>query len=220
MIEIAVMVEPRLHQYLKPVIDNMLRNLTDDIPIQIFHSSINEKFLNENYKELIENKRIILTLLDKNNLTIPEYNKLLTSKQFWNKIDKENILIFQTDSCLLRHISTFDFTPYLEYGFIGAPCHREPWQNGGLSIRKKSLMYEAVKNRKHLITYNEDKFFSLIMKKICKPAPFNLGNAFSVEKHYHDNPLGIHKPWLYLSKENWQNLKDKFPEISLTFNNL
>ena len=39
MIEVAVMVEPRLHQFLKPVIDNMLRNLREDIPIQIFHSS-------------------------------------------------------------------------------------------------------------------------------------------------------------------------------------
>ena len=217
MIEVAVMVEPRLHPNLKPVIDNMLRNLTDDIPIQIFHSSLNENFLNENYKDFIENKRIILTLLKVNNLTIPEYNKLLTSKYFWNRIDKEHILIFQTDSCLLRHINTFDFTPYLEYGFIGAPCHREPWQNGGLSIRKKSLMLEAINTTSHVITYNEDKFFSLKKRKICNPAPFNLGNAFSVEQHYHDNPLAIHKPWLYLSKENWQFLKDKFPEINLTF---
>ena len=92
MIDIAVMVEPRLHQYLKPVIDNMLRNLNEDIQIQIFHSSINENFLNENYRELIDNKRIILSLLDKTNLTIPEYNLLLTSKKFWNRIDKENIL--------------------------------------------------------------------------------------------------------------------------------
>jgi hypothetical protein len=220
MIEIAVMVEPRLHQYLKPVIDNMLRNLTDNIPIQIFHSKINENFLNENYRDLIENKRIILTLLDKTNLTISEYNLLLTSKKFWDRIDKEHILIFQTDSCLLRHINTFDFTPYLEYGFIGAPCHREPWQNGGLSIRKKSLMLEAIKRATHVITYNEDKFFSLRCRKICKPAPFALGKLFSVEQHFNDNPLGIHKPWLYLSKENWQFLKDKFPEISLTFTNL
>lgn len=220
MIEIAVMVEPRLHQYLKPVIDNMIRNLTDNIPIQIFHSSINEIFLKENYKDLIENKRIILTFLDKTNLTIPEYNLLLTSKKFWDSINKEHILIFQTDSCLLRHINTFDFTQYLEYGFIGAPCHRIPWQNGGLSIRKKSLMIEAIKKTPHVITYNEDKFFSLRNKNICKPAPFELGNAFSVEQHFHENPLAIHKSWLYLSKENWQFLKDKFPEINQTFNNI
>ncbi len=220
MIEIAVMVEPRLHQYLKPVIDDMLRNLDNNIPIQIFHSSLNETFLKENYGDLIENKRIILTLLEVNNLTIPEYNKLLTSVKFWNKINYENILIFQTDSCLLRPINTFDFTPYLEYGFIGAPCHREPWQNGGLSIRKKSLMIAAIKTASHVIYYNEDKFFSVKCKNICKPSSFALGKLFSVEQHFHNNPLAIHKPWLYLSKENWQFLKDKFTEIGLTFENL
>jgi hypothetical protein len=221
MIEIAVIVEPRLHQYLKPVIDNMLRNINDDIPIQIFHSILNEQFLKKNYEKLINNNKIILSLLENiTNLTIPEYNLLLTSKQFWNRIDKEVILIFQTDSCLCRHINTFDFTPYLEYGFIGASCIKPPWQNGGFSIRKKSLMLKAIDIHKKKVTYNEDKFFSFYYKNICKPSPFELANAFSVEQHYHNNPLGIHKPWLYLSKENWQNLKDKFPEIGLTFNNL
>jgi hypothetical protein len=221
MIEIAVMVEPRTHQYLKPVIDNMLRNLNDNIPIQIFHSSLNENFLKENYQKLIDEKKIILSLLENiENLTRVQYNLLLTSNKFWNRIDKEHILIFQTDSCLCRHINTFDFIPYLDYGFIGAPCHREPWQNGGFSIRKKSLMLDAIYKNKLSVRYNEDKFFSVTYKDICKPAPFILGNNFSVEQHYNDNPLGIHKPWLYLSKENWTNLKNKFPEISLTFNNL
>ena len=221
MIEIAVIVEPRLHQYLKPVIDNMLRNINDDIPIQIFHSILNEQFLKTNYEKLINEKKIILSLLENiTNLTIIEYNLLLTSKKFWNRINKEIILIFQTDSCLCRHINTFDFTPYLEYGFIGAPCIKPPWQNGGFSIRKKTLMLDAIHKNKQSVRYNEDKFFSFYYKNICKPSPFELANAFSVEQHYHNNPLGIHKPWLYLSKENWKNLKDKFPEIGLTFNNL
>ena len=70
MIEIAVMVEPRLHLYLKPVIDNMLRNLTENIPIQIFHSSLNENFLNENYRELIDNPKT--TILSKIGTDIKE----------------------------------------------------------------------------------------------------------------------------------------------------
>ena len=81
-------------------------------------------------------------------------------------------------------------------------------------------MLDAINKNKQSVRYNEDKFFSFYYKNICKPSPFELANAFSVEQHYHNNPLGIHKPWLYLSKENWQNLKDKFPEIGLTFNNL
>jgi hypothetical protein len=221
MFEIAVMVEPRLHKYLKPVIDNMLRNINDDIPIQIFHSKVNEQFLRNNYGKLINNNKIILTLLENViNLTIREYNLLLTSNEFWNKINKEIILIFQTDSCVVRHMNTFDFTPYLDNGFIGAPCRLPPWQNGGFSIRKKSLMLKAIELSKIKITYNEDRFFSYDNKIICKPSSYELGNAFSVEQYYNENPFGLHKAWKYLSKENWQALKNKFPEIKLTFNDI
>ncbi len=221
MFEIAVIVEPRLHKYLKPVIDNMLRNINDNICIQVFHSKINEQFLRNNYEKLINNNKIILTLLENvNNLTIRQYNLLLTSKEFWNKINKEIILIFQTDSCVVRHMNTFDFTPYLDYGFIGAPCRRPPWQNGGFSIRKKSLALKAIESSKIKITYNEDKFFSYVNNNICKPSTYELGNAFSVEQYYNENPFGLHKAWKYLSKENWQTLKNKFPEINLTFDSM
>ena len=228
MIDVAVIVEPRLHIYLKPVIDNILRNINNETPIYIFNSAINETFIKNNYNILIENKKIILSniiLKGKimNDLQIPEYNMLLTSLDFWNKINGENILIFQTDSCMCRHINTFDMTLYREYGFIGAPFRVYPKNglNGGFSIRKKSLMIKAINNNRNImISTNEDKFFSIICNKITTPAPYNMAKQFSVEQFYYDNPLGIHKAWIYLSKENWNELKNKFPEISLTFNNL
>jgi hypothetical protein len=220
MIDISVIVEPRNHEYLFTVIDNIARNT--NTPIQIFHSSLNENILKNYYK----GPRFIFTKLTQNNLTILQYNILLTSLNFWHKINGENILIFQTDSCLVRHIDTFDFTPYLSYGFIGAPCKtRYPfYQNGGFSIRKKSLMIKAINNNNkynnRLVTINEDKFFTVICKNIVNPSPHSLGVLFSVEQDYNENPLGLHKAWKYISKENWVTLKNKFPEISLTFKNL
>jgi hypothetical protein len=219
MIDISVIVEPRNHEYLIPVIDNIVRNTIT--PIHIFHSSVNEILLKTKYN----NSRFIFTKLPQDNLTIREYNILLTSISFWNKINGENILIFQTDSCLCRHINTFNFTEYLKYGFIGAPCNtRFPlFQNGGFSIRKKSLMIKAInvfnKENKN-ITINEDKFFTVISKRVTNPAPHSLGILFSVEQFFNDNPLGLHKAWRYLPKEQWDYLKNKFPEISLTFINL
>ncbi len=221
MIDISVIVEPRNHEYLFSVIDNISRNT--EKPIHIFHSSVNEKILKATYKS----NRFIFTKLDKDNLTIPQYNILLTSLNFWNKINGENILIFQTDSCLTRHIDTFNFKDYLQYGFIGAPCNtRFPfYQNGGFSIRKKSLMIKAIKhnynnNYNSLITMNEDKFFTVVYNRITNPAPHSLGILFSVEQFFTENPLGLHKAWKYLSKEQWEYLKNKFPEIGLTFKNL
>lgn len=219
MIDIAVIVEPRNHEYLKPVIDNIIRNINIETPIMIFHSSINEDFIKKNYNDYISNNKIILSKLKQKNLSINQYNILLTSIDFWNKINGENVLIFQTDSCLCRHINTFDFTEYKNYGFIGAPSRQQliPWQNGGFSIRKKSLTLKALVGNK-LSTCNEDKYYSIIKKHIMNPAPYELANKFSVEQYYYDNPLGIHKAWNYLSKENWEELKRKFPEINLTFN--
>ena len=220
MIDISVIVEPRNHEYLFTVIDNISRNT--NTPIHIFHSNLNEQKLKNYYKS----NRFIFTKLNQDNLTIPQYNMLLTSINFWNKINGENILIFQTDSCLVRHINTFDFKNYLNYGFIGAPCKTryEFFQNGGLSIRKKSLMIKAINNYKKYnntnVKINEDKFFTVICKNIVKPSPHSLGVLFSTEQDYTENPLGLHKAWKYLSKENWEALKNKFPEIGLTFKNL
>jgi hypothetical protein len=222
MIDIAVMVEPRLHEYLISVIQNVIRNT--DIPIVIFHSKDNEDILKKTFSINPQiNSRIHLYKLRQTNLTIKQYNILLTSLDFWNKINGEHVLIFQTDSCLCRHINTFDFTSYLNYGFIGAPSKLEfpvPWQNGGISIRKKSLMIKAIKNNNGPSEINEDKFYTVSKRRIVNPSPFELANKFSVEQYYFDNPLAIHKAWKYLSKEDWNRLKEKFPEISLTFNNL
>lgn len=220
MIDISVIVEPRNHEYLLTVINNIVRNT--NTPIHIFHSSLNETIL----KTTFIGPRFIFNKLPQNNLTIPQYNMLLTSLNFWNKINGENILIFQTDSCLVRHINTFDFKNYLNYGFIGAPCRtrHEFYQNGGFSIRKKSLMIKAINNYNKyynkLININEDKFFTVTCRNIVNPAPHSLGILFSTEQDYYENPLGLHKAWKYLSKENWEAFKNKFPEIGLTFKNL
>ena len=222
MIDCAVIVEPRLHLFLKPVIDNILRNINIEIPIIIFHSINNKDFIIENYREYIESTKIRLILLKEINLTISQYNNLLTSLNFWDKIIGENILIFQTDSCLCRHMNTFDFTKYKDYGFVGAPSfNNNTWRNGGLSLRKKSHMILAIKDHMKKtntpITIAEDKFFTVLKKDIVKPCSYILGTEFSVEKYYNNNPLGLHKTWKYITKEQWNELKNKFNEINLTF---
>ncbi len=225
MIDIAVIVEPRLHPLLKNVIDNMLTFLNEDTKIMIFHSDINKDFILSHYKE---NNRIILKRLHRlknNNLTISEYNILLTSMTFWNQIDGEYILIFQTDSCLCQHIDNFDLEQYKEYGFVGAPCRDRndkynSWQNGGFSLRRKSLTLKCLKTLQpyEKVTINEDKFYTVLCRDIIKPAPYDLSMIFSIEKYYYDKPLGLHKTWRYIKKEQWDELKNNYSHIGLIFN--
>jgi hypothetical protein len=223
MLDVAVIVEPRLHSNLKSVIDNMIE--FSNVKIMVFHSELNEGFLLLHYKN---NNRIILkklTRLKNNNLTIKDYNILLTSMTFWNSIEGEIVLIFQTDSCLCQHIDNFNFDEFNNYGFIGAPCREidskyNTWRNGGFSMRRKSLTLKCLKKLQpyEKVTINEDKFYTVICKDIIKPAPYDLSLKFSIEKYYNNNPIGLHKTWIYILKEQWEELKKKYPHIGLIFN--
>lgn len=225
MIDTAVIVEPRMHPYLKRVIDNMIELLNINTKIMVFHSDINELFLYNEYKN---NKRIImykLTNLINNNLTIPEYNILLTSKDFWNKIDGEYILIFQTDSCLCQRVDNIDI--YKEYGFVGAPSkpinHKlNSWLNGGLSLRRKSLTLKCLDTipQNKQITISEDYFYTVQCKDIIKPTPYNIALTFSIEKYHYKNPLGIHKTWNYMNKEQWEEFKNKYTAVNNCFSDI
>ena len=215
-INTAVIVEPRLHKYLENVINNAIKNLSIDTNIHIFHGIDNIDFLNIKYKEYIEIGKIKLTNLNKKNLTRHEYSKMLTTQSFWEQIDGENILIFQTDSCICCNIDDFDLSIYNENGFVGAPTHSG--FNGGFSLRKKSLMIKAIlDNPMGHSTWPEDYFYSVTKKHITKPASYENSLKFSVEMFYFDKPFGIHNAVRYLSANDWNKLKKSRPEISLVF---
>ena len=103
-----------------------------------------------------------ITNLDVSNLDKNAYSELLKSKEFWDKIDQENVLIFQTDSFTLNG---FDINNYTDFSFIGSPYNWDPeWKaygerrdkltppecvsniNGGFSFRKKSSMLDCIEN--------------------------------------------------------------------------
>jgi len=221
-IDSAVIVEPRLHIYMEPVLSNILKNLSNETKIYIFHGKLNKNLLENKYIAEIQNGKIILINMNICNMSRLQYSNMLTTIKFWEQISGENILIFQTDSCLCSHINMFDLSPYKEYGFVGAPSKKTfpvPWQNGGLSLRKKSLMILAIKDKKsNESTWPEDKYFSVIKKHITNPATYELANKFSVEQFYYDKPFGIHSSWKYLNKNEWNELKKNNIEISLVFN--
>lgn len=220
MIDVAVIVEPRLHPFLKNVIDNMIQFLNINTKIMIFHSDINEMFLLTFYKN---NNQIIMkkmTNLINNNLTIKDYNILLTNVTFWNSIEGESVLIFQTDSCLCQHIDSVNLELYKDYGFVGAPCRDRDdkyntWRNGGFSLRKKSLTLKCLKKLRpsEKVTINEDQFYTVLCKDIIKPAPYDLSMHFSIEKYYWHEPIGLHKTWKYITTEQWTELINKYPHI-------
>jgi glycosyltransferase involved in cell wall biosynthesis len=164
----AVIVEPRNHEMLEPVIRNIMPRLNKNWE---FDKKENNKWNlhifcgNQNHelvKSLLPNWKYKITNMEVDDLTREEYSSMLMNRDFWEKIDAEDILIFQTDCAIFNG---FDIDHWLDkgYGYIGAAyswgprdedgnlirdsiCPPGKWfnMNGGFSLRKKSAMLKCI----------------------------------------------------------------------------
>jgi hypothetical protein len=222
----AVIIEPRIHNALQFVLENFLNNLDLDWSFIIFYGTENKEFLfniiKENFLEF--KNRIRLINLNVNNLAIKDYNNILFDNEFYKIIPTKYFLIFQTDSLIrnkFKHFINF----FLKYDYVGAPwpdpvkifgvndCNHVG--NGGLSLRNKDKMLEIINNHYNKsFRYNEDYFFCKKRNDIELNLPtLDEATSFSIEHIYNDESFGVHKPWNYLSKENYDKLIKISPEI-------
>lgn len=139
---------------------------------------------------------------------IEDYNKLLTSVEFWHGIKEENILIFQSDSALLRT----GIEEFYQWSYVGAP-----WKfqynggNGGLSFRKKSAMLYVLEHFNRKEGVNEDIFFCNCLQACSKNlAPRSVCLQFSCETIYQKGTLGYHAIEKYLSTEEINQIKNQY----------
>lgn len=129
------------------------------------------------------------------------------SKEFWDFIPGEHILIFQKDCYMYK---MFDETIYLNYAFCGANCI---WLsedntsygvaiNGGCSLRKKSEMLNCLqkvswdlieKYYPKMKLHNEDLFFTFACHLLNKPVPKKEErHLFAVEHEHAIKPCFYH----------------------------
>ena len=152
--KVAVIIEPRNHKYLVGVIKQTMDKLGDTWNLRIFGSDKNEA----NIKENIKGTYTFVNMRIDDFVSPDAYSLFMQSKQFWNKIAEQHILIFQTDSFVLSN----NYSIPLKYGFIGAPyfygynIHSDdridinaPVKggyniNGGFSYRNKNVMLDCI----------------------------------------------------------------------------
>ena len=144
-----------------------------------------------------------------------QYNRYVSSKEFWEKVNGENVLFFEVDSCLCDN-SDMKIDDFTKYDYVGAPwSFNNKVGNSGFSLRKKSKMLEIINKCKYT-NQNTDDYFSSGCKnvKINKPN-FEEAKKFCVETIYYDNPIGVHKPWnkeVFLKNKNlYSKLKKSCP---------
>jgi len=151
--KVAVIVEPRKHKYLIPVIKQVMSKFDNTWNLRIFGSDMNETYVKENIKGNYE-----FINMGINDLISPDaYSLLLQSKHFWNKIKEEHIIIFQTDSFIINN----RYEIPTKYSYLGArycyyydgerfdavnPIKGDDPMCGGFSYRKKSAMIDCINN--------------------------------------------------------------------------
>lgn len=109
-----------------------------------------------------------VTLAAAAGMSVSEYSHLLMSPAFWDVIRQEHVLVFQADCVLVRPCPA----PALAYDFVGAVCGvLDPAafvMNGGLSLRRRSAMVEAVRllrdHHPELLDEPEDVAFCKLMR--------------------------------------------------------
>ena len=204
----AIIVEPRKHKALSFVLDNFASNLDESWDIVILHGTQNKSFVEKIVNTTLKKNKHRITLhnLNVENLTLEDYNNLLTSKDFYSYINTETFLVFQTDTVICEEYKD-DINKFLQYDYVGAP--NENWVgNGGLSLRKKSKMLEILNKHKRPADMNEDVFFTKYGEHLNIP-DINTAKSFSTEVLYNENSFGVHKPWLYLNKSEMDSKQSK-----------
>lgn len=210
---VAAIVEPRVEN-LETVIDNFLDALPQSTHFQIYHGLKNMHVL-EKYKPLIDSGKMSLWNMGIDNLSIKGYSLLLTSREFWQTIQSENVLIFQTDSILCGSDRNA-INKFIKYDFVGAPIpyhiiaaikvlffgkgyyvNHSNIYNGGFSFRKKSVSLKVIDTYGWDKLTPEDVWFCVFIPRVGgRMAPLTIARDFSYESEHELNrvPFGLHKP--------------------------
>lgn len=202
MYELAAVIVDTRKINLFEVIKNHLLFLPKNTKLYIFTSKEN-KYL----QELFDCEFHIVEIN-----TIRCYNKLLKSFDFWNKINEENILIFQEDSRLLRK----GIEEFYEWDYIGASWNFRPFVgNGGLSLRHKSAMLKVLDYCNPENDMNEDIYFAWGCNVLnLKLAPIEIANKFSCETQFHLGTIGYHAIDKWLTEEQCKQIKTQYESIN------
>ena len=206
--KIAVLIEPREHFMIKYVAYNFMYFL---IPkgwgLHIFCGTKNHAYVREVTRQL---PNVTVNVLPYDNFPEPLYNQILKQADLYRVFgpNVSHILVFQTDTILLKN----NIEDFLKYDFIGAAWKFSPHKgcNGGLSLRNVKKMIEICSDPTRRSEENEDGFFSFTNEDKLNLVPtLHDKNNFSIETMWHDDPLGMHKPYGFHEHDKIMELMER-----------
>lgn len=213
----SLIVETRWNDTVEFTIKNTIQKLGDGWGHIIVCS-------NDNIEQVIKLTNQISNDIEVINLedftvTRDTYNNLCLDLEFWNNINCERVLIYQSDTFIFKPLDKLFF----EWDYIGAPWGNEHGKqcavdfgfqkeifvgNGGLSFRNVIAVKDILNNYKPLdniyrnnpsecVYIWEDLFFSYYteISDRWKLAPIEVARLFSYENVYFENTFGCHQPF-------------------------
>lgn len=220
----SLLIETRNLEHNEFVIKNTIQKLGDGWGHIIYCHRNNHDQIKSICDDISTN--IEIRLLDFE-LTKNSYNNLMLNINFWNEIDCEKVLIYQTDTFICKNFND----DFLEFDYLGANWglqHTKKIQksitnikftnmtqgNGGLSLRSVSLMKKALndENFKKIIVNGfddlekipEDVYYSiynhLYYKDKGNTEKFSIepSHGFKDNLNFSEDPFGFHKIYNFI----------------------
>jgi len=227
----AYIVETRNHVNLPLVLNNAHECLPETWKIVIFCGPQNYLVFDTLMRFMV-GRRVTLITLEKPIETLGDYNDLLLSPWFWQQFETENLLGFQVDS-LFNPNAKKQLASIAQYDYIGAPWSdriQRRWSyipphggNGGVCFSKRSarlaVLDKASQARQtgepHYQLLNEDIWFSHAFKEMgCRLPKREEAIGWFVESVYSQTPFAVHKPWCYVSPNEFSALCVQLPQLT------
>ena len=148
-----LIVEPRSHPMLPKVIDAFSARVPKEWTLYVVHGPKNATYAKKAAARARLTRTVVYLELGQDNLRAAEYNNLFKSQEFWEHIDAEHILVFQTDAMPCG--PPLDVDRFGKFGYIGCAYGNTVgpntwWPNkgfygvGGLSLRRKSFILKCL----------------------------------------------------------------------------
>jgi hypothetical protein len=231
----CVIVEPRQHPNLIPVIKNFMCLLQrTGWGLIVYHGPDNEHFVKDGLSDVFPDDRVHYVRMTQRNLTTGEYSAMLGDPMFWQCLldlfKCEHALIFQCDTLLLKGGDAVD--AFLKYDYVGAPwpdpgirttIDNRSLQftvgNGGLSLRNVRVMLAIT--RKHPYDNNgvrvpEDVYFAYWLKAhedVYWVPSSEEASTFAMEHVYNPCAAGLHAPSPAFNEECGAMIEAAIPQI-------
>lgn len=197
-----VIVERRAHANLQFCIQNVAW-AAQGWSIYVFCSEKNFQFVQNILGDNKNNIHIIVHF--DNTFANPEvgkkeYNDLLQSRSFWEQINAEHIILFETDCYFRKKVPEDEL---FKYDYMACKWHWFPKLpgGGGLSYRKCSCMLKICD------TLNEkdemqDTYASRGMIAIGAKIQSESETSIFLESEYFLDPIGVHQWWTFTNRDS------------------